>query len=106
MLDLEKANAAGPDVTPEWEIEYTTYAREDLSRYLRGEKREGETLPIPWMNATEGGEMVRRMGWEELAPYEMKDLTIGRWLDLAYRLGKGAKLWKGFRKRLFVSTDV
>jgi endopolyphosphatase len=101
FIDLARANAAGDDVRPEWEIEYTTYDRPTLEGFLRGDADHDTPTPFPWVGETVVG--VERRSWKELTPYGMPDLTLGRWLELAHDLGRHG--WKGFRTRMFVSTD-
>lgn len=85
--------------TPEYELEYLTFS---LSR-LHGGGRISNTQPlIPLENLPEE---LRDSGVDKskYAPYEMDDLTIPSWVELARRIGKdGSKVSKRFRKYMYV----
>ncbi|KAI6113670.1 hypothetical protein EV401DRAFT_2090727 [Pisolithus croceorrhizus] len=85
--------------TPEYELEYLTFS---LSR-LHGGGRISNAQPlIPLENLPEE---LRDSGVDKskYAPYEMDDLTIPSWVELARRIGKdGSKVSKRFRKYMYV----
>lgn len=70
------ANRTGERPWPKFEVEYSTFTR---SR-------------------------AEESGIEGKTPYQMEDLTIGSWLAVAKRLGKGGKFWDEFVRRMFVQT--
>ncbi|KAJ3869568.1 Metallo-dependent phosphatase-like protein [Lentinula novae-zelandiae] len=96
--DLKDNNKSHP---PRFELEYTTLPASVIL------PEEGQNLtdfryPIPLRNLPNSlreGKMKKKY-----FPYEMKDLTIGSWLDLARRLGdvKEKKLRNIFRQYMYL----
>ncbi|KAJ3880320.1 Metallo-dependent phosphatase-like protein [Lentinula edodes] len=96
--DLKDNDKSHP---PRFELEYTTLPASVLL------PEEGQNLtvfryPIPLRNLPNSlreGKMKKKY-----FPYEMKDLTIGSWLDLARRLGdvKEKKLREKFRQYMYL----
>ncbi|ORY83472.1 Metallo-dependent phosphatase-like protein [Leucosporidium creatinivorum] len=98
---------------PEWVVEYTTRPAEEVAERLQGAfdaEEDGELglWPEEVVKAVKGGkglkEVVKKLREEDVTPYEMKDLTLGRWLKLARRIAAGGREWKDYRKRMFVSS--
>lgn len=103
MPKVEKYDARD---TPEYELEYLTFS---LLRLHTGgvAGRTSNTQPlIPLENLPEELRDVE-VKKSKYAPYEMEDLTIPSWVELARKIGKeGGKLRKRFRKYMYVGgTD-
>ncbi|KAI9632969.1 Metallo-dependent phosphatase-like protein [Dioszegia hungarica] len=97
----------GPkNVTPEWQIEYSTFKPD---RLIAAE--EGQPGPVPVhllpqydegvfaaLEASGEGERVRKFkqGLKRITPWRMKDLTIGSYVKLARKLVAEKKMWKQF----------
>lgn len=88
---------ASESYTPKWELEYMTY---ELSAFEKNGTDESQEV-IPRQNIPKS---LRSGGGAKYAPYEMEDLTIPSWIELAQKLGNGAnrKLRKKFRKYMFM----
>lgn len=78
----------GERARPTWQIEYSTKRAEEL---------------VDEGASTSTVQDVRDSG---VAPYEMEDLTIGKWLALARRLAGDDRAWKAYRRRMFVSSGA
>lgn len=132
MLDLEEANRwngfgseqaerrGGSRSVPQWRVEYTTLEADIVATRLVDGARVVETellrntsrsvWPPKVRDLVERGagadEVAEALRSENLAPYELADGTIASWLRLAKRLGTEEKAWKGYRKRMFVSSGA
>lgn len=98
---------------PEWVVEYTTRPAVEVAERLMGAfdaEEEGELglWPKEVVKAVRDGkglkEVIKRLRDEDVTPYEMEDLTLRRWLNLARQIAKGGREWKDYRKRMFVSS--
>lgn len=47
----------------------------------------------------------KRRKWMKLVPWSMEELTLGSWIELARRLGKGKKAWDTYRRFMVVSAS-
>ncbi|KIK97145.1 hypothetical protein PAXRUDRAFT_825228 [Paxillus rubicundulus Ve08.2h10] len=105
---MPKLKEYDEDNEPEFELEYVTFP---LSKLQTGGEAMGgdESLPplIPSRNLPEelhhGGGGLK----SKYAPYNLDDLTIPSWLDLAWRLGQRQekKLRKRFRKYMYMGGE-
>lgn len=114
----ERLRQGGERPRPEWVVEYTTRRAEEVAQLLsevaaedgEGENAELRLWPTSVREALREGkdekEVVERLRREDVTPYEMEDLTIGRWLKLGRKVAEGGKAWKEFRKRMFVSSKT
>lgn len=61
-------------------------------------------------NGAAGVSVVKKKGkrrrWKKLVPWQMEELTLGSWIELARRLGKGKKAWSTFRRFMVVSAPT
>ncbi|KAH7914346.1 hypothetical protein BJ138DRAFT_1133448 [Hygrophoropsis aurantiaca] len=89
---------------PEFELEYLTFP---ITSLHGGDEGTAAMPPIPLRNLPKG---LLKTGVTEskFAPYEMKDLTIPSWIDLAQRLGKKGekKLRKRFRRYMYMGGEA
>lgn len=82
---------------PNWTIEYITYPRSQLEQHLpkhiyEGLQREGNGMAGKEENVP--------------APYKLRDLTIPSFLNLARSFTKDKKEWKGYVRRMYVSSGA
>ena len=88
---------ADADRIPVWELRYLTYELKALHP-----EQEGALYPVPpHLLPSELQDPANLSAGRELAPYEMADLTIQSWLELARRMGRKKKLWKLFKKYMY-----
>ncbi|KAM0790028.1 hypothetical protein ACM66B_005357 [Microbotryomycetes sp. NB124-2] len=131
MLDLERANefdgygsseakeGGGTRPLPEWQVEYTTLYAEEVAGRLVDEHLASLDAQVShrhraWPpavrqlvhNGSSVNEIADALRREDVTPYEMNDLTFTSWLALGHKLGKQDKAWKGYRKRMFVSSGA
>lgn len=68
-------------------------------------KKAWHPIPLRHLPRSLRNSTVTKSG--KYAPYRMEDLTIGSWLKLARKLGKGKneKLRKKFRKYMYMGAD-
>lgn len=103
LPDLKTANKTHP---PSWELEYVTYRLSALHPSPNASNAETAAFvhPIPPRLLPLELRNVTGMNTSELAPYDMEDLTIQSWLKLARRLVKDKKLWKKFKKYMYLGA--
>ncbi|KAK4051052.1 Endopolyphosphatase [Microbotryomycetes sp. JL201] len=131
MLDLEHVNkfdgygtdkardAGGKRPLPEWQVEYTTLNANIVAHRLVRDRcadpdpvtsKSHQVWPPAVRQLVEQGapvvEIAEALRREDMTPYEMDDLTFKSWLTLGHKLGKQDKQWKGYRKRMFVSSGA
>ncbi|KAG1754048.1 Metallo-dependent phosphatase-like protein [Suillus paluster] len=86
---------------PEFKLEYLTFPISSLHP-----KDNSTEVPVPLMNLPES---LREPGVKKskFAPYELQDLTIPSWIDLACKLGKPRekKLRKRFKKYMYMGGE-
>ncbi|KAI6035383.1 hypothetical protein F5J12DRAFT_902200 [Pisolithus orientalis] len=103
MPKVEKYDARD---TPEYELEYLTFS---LLRLHTGgvAGRTSNTQPLIPLESLPEELRDAEVKKSKYAPYEMEDLTIPSWVELARKIGKeGGKLRKRFRKYMYVGgTD-
>lgn len=75
------------DTSPNWTIEYITYPHEKRTHFLPSQQMQMEAERAP-------------------SPYKLEDLTIPSWLGLAKSLTESKKMWKGYVRRMYVSSGV
>lgn len=101
---LKERGEDGVRPVPEWKVEYATGTAESLARrVVRGESL---GMPEEVMRVAEAGEegVVEALREAGVVPYEMGDLTVGSWIELGRTLVRSEKAWRGFTKRMFVSS--
>lgn len=73
---------------PNWTIEYITYPQERLHNALPHH-------------------LLDKIAMDKVeAPYQMDDLTIIKWLELAKKLTSSKKKWTAYVKRMYVSSGA
>ncbi|TRM67571.1 Metallo-dependent phosphatase-like protein [Schizophyllum amplum] len=104
---IPKLGKATKRQRPKYELEYVTYARDQLQGDEHG------LLPVPRKHLPkvlreppkeqEEGQSTEGNGLGRYVPYGMRDLTVGSWFKLARKLGDDshAKLRKRFRKYMY-----
>lgn len=95
MPDIAEANKTH---APHFKLEYVTYPLWALDR-----KGSGDEYPVPLRHLPRSLRDGKRKK-SKYVPYEMEDLTIGSWVGLGRRLGRGGdgKLRRQFKKYMFV----
>ena len=73
---------------PAWEIEYTTYAADKVADFLPAHMQPNNSLS-----------MLPKS-------YELPDLTIPSWLQLAKKFTKSKNMWNTYVHRMYVSSDA
>ncbi|KAL0579696.1 Endopolyphosphatase [Marasmius crinis-equi] len=91
--DLDEA---GRRKQPKFKLEYTTFKAEVLTSEI--EPIPHKLLPKSLRNGT--------ITKSKYAPYELEDLTVGSWYELAVRLGKSEKkkLGQRFKEYMYLET--
>lgn len=91
---------ADADRIPVWELEYLTYPLDALHPTVQD--KAGWKYPVPpTLLPTELQDPANLTAGKHYAPYEMQDLTIHSWLELARQMGRKKKLWKLFKKFMY-----
>jgi len=87
---------------PEFKLEYLTHSLETLHPG-DGENEDGYAYPIP-LEHLPRSLREKNVTKSKYAPYEMQDLTIPSWVELAQRLTDAGekKLRKRFRKYMYM----
>jgi len=95
---LPRLESASKKHEPRYELEYVTFA----PRLLH--PSEGVERPIPLRQLPKALQSPAVESSSKYAPYEMEDLTIPSWIELAHRLGspKSKKLRKRFREYMYM----
>ena len=104
MKLLKERGETGMRPTPEWSVEYVTGTAESVARKVL----RGEVMGMPEsvrQIALQGKEsVVSALREAGVVPYEMRDLTVGSWIELGRTLARSDKAWKEFGHRMFVSS--
>ncbi|KAI6047177.1 Metallo-dependent phosphatase-like protein [Pisolithus marmoratus] len=91
--------------TPEYELEYLTFSLSRLHAGGAGGQISNTQPFIPLENLPEELRDAK-VEKSKYAPYDMDDLTIPSWIELARRIGKDrGKLRRRFRKYLYVGGE-
>lgn len=104
----DKSDKARP--LPGFEVEYVTSTHQQLAKLALEMHKDGRELsPMISELIEDDDDHVKLTDKLEklennLAPYSMSDLTIQNWLKLAKKLASDDKAWKGFEKRIYVSS--
>ncbi|CAE6523142.1 unnamed protein product [Rhizoctonia solani] len=83
---------------PQYELEYVTYSLSTL--------RDANATIIPehMLPPELRGGSIETLTKSRYTPFGLPDLTIPSWIKFARKLGKKKKLWKKFRKVMFLET--
>lgn len=120
--------------SPQFEIEYMTFGAEKLAREILGCGDQESSIPrellpprillaldmldrdlVPGKELDERelerkvvelAKILKEEKEGELVPYGFEDLTIGSWIKLARRLGEDKQEWKGYKRRMYVSSGA
>jgi len=99
LPDLDAANETHP---PKFKLEYLTYGLDALHPPV-GVMENAFHYPVPLRHLPKG---LRKgdVGTSKYAPYEMEDLTIGSWVELAHVLGNknNKKVRERFRRYMYM----
>jgi endopolyphosphatase len=102
MPDLEDGTKKHP---PRFKLEYVTHAIEALrppSDVVR--KKGGWIPPVPkhlLPKSLRDGNGTS----SKFAPYQLEDLTIPKWIELARKLGDSKRMWKKFLGYMYMGQD-
>ncbi|KAG8692017.1 Endopolyphosphatase [Ceratobasidium sp. 423] len=93
---IPESNWANKTHPPQYELEYVTYSLSTL--------RDANVAIIPehLLPPELRGGSIETLTKSRYTPYDLRDLTIPTWIKFARKLGKKKKLWKRFRKAMFL----
>ncbi|KIJ70553.1 hypothetical protein HYDPIDRAFT_105296 [Hydnomerulius pinastri MD-312] len=95
--------------TPDYELEYLTFSLSKLWPSAGGDQITAGDEPEPLIPLKNLPDVLQSSGatTSKYAPYNLDDLTIPSWIDLAWRLGQRQekKLRKRFRKYMYMGGD-
>lgn len=99
MPTLGTANKTRP---PGWELEYVTYELSALHPPEGATEAEVARFVYPIPPDLLPRDLDKTASESNLAPYGMRDLTLGSWVKLARKLAKKKKLWKRFKEYMYL----